>query len=322
MACYDNLVTVRGLCDTSTNSLFYLDDLGISLKGAAAAADERNVTGRQLIERKIAQAWEEVYSDISFQGYKAGSIVWGGTIGENTDEYEATGGGWKGLNFEIDDHCPLSQAFLHKVTVCFQAASPSATVSVRLIDGSTTTTLYSGEQTGTSKEILVNQFVENQDFQIQVNTTDLAVCAGAVSTADCDNCYSNWLTITGDDSKNWGLVAEISLLCRPNRYLCKYNGILAKPVWYKAAALVYKEFIMSTRLNDYLTIKAGIENKETITQMAWLDSTMNLYNFDPEGKKDYPEGKYQMEMKKINVPLPGCKCCIECRGSSYQITIP
>jgi hypothetical protein len=74
MACYDNLVTVRNLCDSATNTLFYLDDLGISLKGAAAVADERNVTGRQLIERKIAQAWEQVYSDISFDGYKAGSM--------------------------------------------------------------------------------------------------------------------------------------------------------------------------------------------------------------------------------------------------------
>jgi hypothetical protein len=320
MACYDNLVTVRNLCDSATNTLFYLDDLGISLKGAAAVADERNVTGRQLIERKIAQAWEQVYSDISFDGYKAGSIVWGANVGENTTGYEATGGGYKGMTFTIEDNCPLAMFYLHKVTLCYEESSPDL-LQIRLIDGDTEF-LFNATHTGGSKEVLVNRWITNQEFQIQVNTDDIAVCAGVLTTGDCQPCKTSYVTVQSDEGKNWGLQVEVSLMCKPDRHLCKYNGFLAKAAWYKAAALIYKEFLMSTRINDYLTIKSGENNQEVLTQMAWLDSDVNLFNFDAEGRKSYPDGMYQKEMAKIKVPLPSCMCCLECRGNSYNLSIP
>lgn len=323
MACYDNLVTVRGLCDTATNSLYYLDDLGISLKGAAAVADERNITGRQLIERKIAQAWEEIYSNISFDGYKAGSIVWGGEVGSNTTDggYEATGGGFKGFTFTIYDNCPLAMFYLHKVTVCYEDSSPADTLQVRLIDGDSEYLYNAAAPEGGTTEILVNRWIDSQSFQILVNTDDLPVCVGTASTPLCSPC-NEYMTFSADDGKNWGLKVDMSLMCKPDRHLCRYNGILAKAAWYKAAALIYKEFLMSTRINDYLTIKAGENNQEVLTQMAWLDSDINLFNFDAEGRKSYPDGMFQKEMAKIKVPLPPCTCCIECRGNGYSISIP
>ena len=42
-----------------------------------------------------------------------------------------------------------------------------------------------------------------------------------------------------------------------------------------------------------------------------------------ESKTVVKEGQYQIEMSSLNLPLPKCNCCLECRESiTTEITIP
>lgn len=60
--CILDKVAIKVPCDTQTGVEYWLDDLGISLNDAAAVADERYITGKNLVEGKKRQALDDVVS--------------------------------------------------------------------------------------------------------------------------------------------------------------------------------------------------------------------------------------------------------------------
>jgi len=309
MACTDNIVSIRGLCDT-TPALYYLDDVGISLVTAAKIADERYANGRQLVQRMIDLAWDDTFQDILIDGFQANKILNADTIGVYTTDTE-TATGYQGMTFTLSDDCPLLRFYLASVKL---KVSVGGVTVIRLISGGVTTTLYS--DTPANDELVTvyyNDFVED-GWQIQVLMTNITVYTSTNTTTDCD-CTGAYYTTTGD---TYGMQIAMQVKCDKENYLCQFVRPIGKAVLYKAAAKIYKEVLDSMRFNDVLNIK----KENAIRELAWLDSTYNLIKYDPSfDNKHYAIGMYQHELAKISIPVPNCPCCLECEEPNQYIPV-
>lgn len=68
--CIENLIGVANSCQNQEDIIFFLDNLGISLSNAADIADEKYVTGSNLVTAKIKQAVHFVISQLTMNIYK------------------------------------------------------------------------------------------------------------------------------------------------------------------------------------------------------------------------------------------------------------
>lgn len=314
--CYEGLISIRGLCAEDT-AKYYLDDIGISLLVAANTADEKYGTGKKLIEAKIKQAWEDAFNDIQFKGLEVSKTLNDVEIGVNSENGLPTYSGFRGLKYKLDKNCKLSRFFIHKITLAVKIGGQT---SIIIRQNGVDKTVFTGIiPDGEQVEITYNDYVEDS-FQILADNTNLQVYSG--TTATTCNCRDKMnFTVTGSDdtNQNFGIITEIQVRCDKSKYLCKYADKIATAVRYKAAALVWKEIDESNRINDLLTIKKD----DAVMRMAWLDSTFNLIKYDPAVEKTYtPKGVYQLELAKLNIPIPKCPCCLECASDGYTMVLP
>jgi hypothetical protein len=128
MACYTDIVGIRGLCDNPAVK-YYVDDYGISLKTAASLSDERYVTGRQMFHSKLADAWEQLKQDVVFKGFKHDQILKSWNI-KNAGGTIVTGGIQK-VAFGIDDRCELTGIFIQSLSVDITAATGATSITER-----------------------------------------------------------------------------------------------------------------------------------------------------------------------------------------------
>lgn len=311
MACTDNIVSIRGLCD-DTPALYYLDDIGLSLVTAAKAADEKYANGKQLVQRMIDLAWDDIFQDVLIDGFQANKVLNADTIGVYTTDTES-GTGYKGLTFTLyDDDCGLLRFFLASVTL--KIATGGHTI-IRIISDGVTTELYNGTpDNNTTITKYFNDWVED-GFQVQVLMDNITVYTSTATTTDCDCRESTHYTYTGDTS---GLQVSMQVKCDKERYLCQFIRQLGKPALYKAGAKIWKVIKDTNRFNDLMNIKKD----DAVMQMAWLDSTYNLLKYDPNfDNKHYAIGMYQQELAKLKIPVPDCRCCLECEEPNQYVSV-
>lgn len=315
MACYDGLISIKGLCTETTNTLFWLDDIGISLVMAAHTASGSYTTGKNLIERKIEQGWRETFNDIQFKGMNANKILNEDTVGVNSEDTLAAFTGFKGMSFELYEGCSLARFYISKITL---SVVTGGATSIKLTQGTTVTTIYTGTPTdNTEVEVILNQYVD--DFSVTVDGTSIAVLSGSISSECCNGSKYYTATSTGTAGQNYGLQVEMQVRCDKDRHTCKFVDKIASAARYKIGGLIWKEVRDSNAFNDLLNIKKA----DAITMAAWMDSSFNLLKYDPAAETTYqPKGMYQQEMKNLNIPVPKCKCCLECAGDSYRISLP
>ena len=99
--------------------------------------------------------------------------------------------------------------------------------------------------------------------------------------------------------------------------LCDYSSRIAKAVWYKTAALTFKDISFDTsRYNEFI----HYGEDKAMAQMIYLDSSFKgLTNTEV-----VEAGMYQKELEML-VPLRDLverSCTPECKGTRWQITIP
>lgn len=311
--CFDGIISIRGLC-TTDSAKYYLDDIGIGITLAAKAADDKYRTGKNLIEAKINQAWEAVVKDIKIKDFKFDKVLNDTIVGESGEDSLAASAEFRGQKFTLNKGCKLVKFFIHKVSVCVVTGGET-TIKIKTATGETE--IYSGTlEDNTTTEIVVNELFP--DFQILVDNTNIEVCSGK-NTFDC-SCEHRHFTVTGHDgtSENYGITTDLQVRCDLTDYLCKYADKLAYAVQYKAAALIWKEIRDTNRMNNIL----DMQSDKAVAEMAWLDSSFNLLQYDPATDSNYtPKGMYQKELEKINIPIPKCKCCMECESDSYSYSI-
>jgi len=313
MKCYDDLIGVRGLCDDKVYK-YYLDDYGIGLKQLAKTSDDKFISGKKLFDTKLEQAWTSVFSDVQINGLKSNKILSTSTVGKIiSDEFAFTG--LQGIEFNALE-CELTSFYLKRIKLHIKQGG--ATQIVIRVDG-IDTIIYNDTVASDSVILLnYNDYIKS-DFSILVLGDNITVYDGTTSYT-CD-CKRNYYTVS--PTKNYGLVVYLQVRCNPYEYLCNYVDLLAIPVIYKLMALLWKESLDSNRFNDFLTIKLGDNNGNAITNLAWLDNTYNLLKYDIQATKFNTEkGMYQLELEKVNIPIPDCPCCLECNGTHYKLSIP
>lgn len=309
MACYDGLISIRGLCGQD-NALKYLDELGISLKFAADAADVSYKNGKDLINTLIEEGWKDTFNDIQIKGMNANKILNEVEIGENSTEELSASSGFHGFSVSLDENCNLTRFYISKIEL---KVKTGGSTSVKLIQGNDSEVIWSGTpEDESTTEIILNEYVD--DFTVQVNTTNVEVYSG---TTTFDNCCHQYFTVSG--SENYGLTVHLQVRCDKDKYLCKFADKIAPAAYYNIGAKFYKAVKDTTRFNDLIEYK----KESVVTMLAWLHSDYNLLAFDPATTVTYsPKGMYQKELAKLNIPLPKCKCCLEYQGDSYTMNIP
>lgn len=310
MACTDNIVSIRGLCD-DTPALYYLDDIGIGLTTVAKSTDEKYANGKQLVRRMIELAWDDVYQDILIDGFQANKVLNADTVGVYTTDTEA-GTGYKGLTFTLQNNdCQLLRFYLASVTL--KVATGGHTI-IQVISDGVTTQLYNGTP---GNDVIITKYFNDwvaDGFQVQVLMDNITVYTSTATTTDCD-CESSYYSYTGDTS---GLQIAMQVRCDKEEYLCQFVRQIGKAVLYKAGARIWKEIKDSNRFNDLVNVK----KEDAVVQMCWLDSTYNLLKYDPNFEaKHYAKGMYQLELEKIKIPVPDCLCCLECEENNQYVTV-
>lgn len=319
--CYENIISIRGLCSTDT-AKYYLDDYGISLFMAANTADEKFTSGKKLIETIINQGWQQTFTDLKIKGLDANKILNEATVGKVT-ETELTGvTGFKGQKYTLNKYCKLSRFYVYKIAVNFKTGGAT---SIKTNQSGVEKTIYTGTVAADDiVEVTVNEYMLD-GFKILVDTTEATVYSG---TNYIKNCTENMVQFTVESTdgtlkgQNFGIAAEVQVRCDTTNHLCKFADLIAREAAiYKISALFWNISNDSNRLNDYLIIK----KEDAIAKMAWLDSSYNLLQYDPAAEKTYaPKGMYQKGLLKFGevIPVPNCPCCLECRQDRYQMVLP
>ena len=102
-----------------------------------------------------------------------------------------------------------------------------------------------------------------------------------------------------------------------NGTICSYSERIARAVWYRAGALIFKEIsIDSKRYNEVIHYSAN----EGLAQMVYLDSSLAVFTT----MENVKSGMYQKELERLE-PIRAIieqLCCSECIGSHWGITLP
>lgn len=306
MACYDNIVGMRGLCD-SPSVRYYVDDWGVSLKTAANIADEKYRTGKRLFEAKRKQAWEYLLQDVILKGYKNDNILKSFSIQSKGDTIvNATGT----ISIDFTENCELTGVFIDSIVANVKTAG---TLAIEINNVSIfSDTLVAGTWT-----IPVGRVFSKA---LTISVTGTAVMNGGNADYYHDGvggCYSV--------GESYGLSITGDYRCMIEQYICRFPDKIGMALAIKTAALITKEMLTTAKLAEILFVK---DRQELITELASLDSSENLYQYDDKafvgGQPIVKAGKYQQQIEYINrvIPVPKCRCCMEAVRSSYNISIP
>jgi hypothetical protein len=302
MACYENIVGIRGLCDNPTIR-YYVDDWGVSLKTAANIADEKYLTGKKLFEAKRKQAWDYLVQDVVLKGFKHDKILKSFSI-------QSAGGtpinGVGVINLDFTDNCELTGVFIDKIIA---DVITSGNVTIK-ING---TTVYSGPLPIGKSTIVVGK-VFAKALTIDISGT-------AVMNGGTGNYYTDGVSGCYSVGETYGLSITGDYRCMIEQYLCRFPDKIGMALAIKTAALMTKEMLTTAKLAEILFVK---DRQELITELASLDSSENLYVYDGGDTSTPIAGKYQKQIEYINrvIPVPKCKCCMDAVRSSYNLSIP
>lgn len=99
--------------------------------------------------------------------------------------------------------------------------------------------------------------------------------------------------------------------------LCDEKQKIARAVWYRATALIFKEIAIDSKRYSDIIHYAGTE---ALAQLIYFDSSFIGFTT----LENVPAGQYQRQLEKLEPVRAWIEqtCCTECTGSQWQITIP
>jgi hypothetical protein len=309
MACYDGFIGVR---NCGLESKIYLDDYGLSLFDLAKISDEKTNNGAKLLESFIKIAWEKVYSDVHINGYNFNKILSDISLTTYLNGSTTLVGGIHDVNFTLGKCCKIVSFYVSSIFVNIKT---DGQIKIDLIEGSNTTTLFDGVTNG-SFELNLNRFVANE-FILRVDLTAVGSATVYASNYENDTCSCSCQFYKIDNYGN-GLDVDLQVRCDKSKHLCKFTDILAPAVIASILGQFWFKVHTTNRANEHKIFK----DVDAISMMAYYNSDY-LAMVQSDGKGVTKEGQYQMEISKINIPLPKCNCCLECEDSIvYEISIP
>lgn len=304
MACdLSNIIGIKGLCNTDTSNMLLLDNEGVSLKVLSRGADESYANAKLMFNELLQYAWLQVLSDYRFgerKGYKIKQIykpiTVQGVVNTGITSVQSL------VNYNYTDECNITQIFVNHLILHVKTGGIT-TVKVNGI------VYYSGSVANNQiLQIPINSNI-GYTFAIDVDLTNITVYGG-----------TNYGDLSTDGYN--GINVTYTIKCDIESYLCQYADVLKYAVYYKLLGIIWYRLANTSRLNDFIDIKIGEKGVDAMFKASLYDSLYNEMKNDPSAVNKGGQGRYQLEMDKVNgqIPLPECKCCLECTSDKI-ITI-
>jgi len=337
MSCFDNFITIKNTCgSTASDSGFYIEDGGVTLKEASDYVTSDYVSAEAFINSKIAFAInlinQSVYQHFSSK-IKTASVIENESIGfilpnkeivaEQTNKYI-------GISLELTNNNSFLALHISSISLF---VNYSGTVSVKIYDvyqnkllDTITVTAIAGQVV--QIPLLKEYFTDRKNMQLAIvyDSTGIPSYQTSVNPnyiVGCSNCsknnnsYSNRFVYakpivvsTGSDiinanlestSYTGGLSVNYSVNCNYKSWLCSIKNMLAIPILYKACEEIMNFAIESTDRG-------------------------NMKTFDVEKLKERRanyESKSNKDLDNIlqNISLPNDKDCFSCNIKSKNAII-
>lgn len=271
-------IGVEGLCSDYEHNL---NAYGISLNKASKIADSAFVTGKNLVETMIDKAWNDVFSDISIDGFKLKGIT-------------------KSINSFFLQSTTTQNSFSYTFDVCNYESIKLKKLSIKVIgtlDVNLSINNYNTVGTYTDETIDISNVLL---FDESVIITLITNGTGSLLFSDL------------------GYPFEISLekFCNEKRFFCQYSDWLVEAVKIKASALILNNAIFSDRYNDFI-----LYNSENISlRVGQLDSSLVVLENQKKGLYQLEIQKINKKLDDI-IKYNKCKdCCFEC-ANYYETKI-
>ena len=309
-ACFDGVVGMRNVCGDAT-AIYFLDDIGISLKTAAKTVDSKYIKGADLVGAKIQQAWRDTLNDVMLGGFEFKKVACEKTYGRRSFDYNILTNGTGVITLKRVGSPDETSLYIGSIQV-----QNDGDYTITITDGFDTFTATQDTQTVNVRRSFIGKVVTITIDYLEVYSGILGEISSVCNCAGCG--------IYAEGGYNYGMTFDVQQVCDRDAYLCRYSELLGEAVMYKAAALLLKELMDTDRVNDFTIMKEG----NLLVNMAYLDSSLNIYQYDDKafvgGKPIVADGKYQQVMARINrtIVAPKKSCCVVCKGGSYSISLP
>lgn len=333
--CLQNIIGVSPLCNESgvqnprtllpepPKSGLYITDLeGISINMSAKIVNGEDMTGINLMKKKINFATGLVLNDFSrylnpyFRVNKALDLVIAGRFSQDYLPLTALN---RGLHITRLDRSLYS---LRIVKLIILANTTILNKQIFVIDGDNIYTYYVDLVANQPAEVLIDRKLQFDNAYILMDNSDIAVNDGTFdyniggqlgcgcrSVYNRSSPYQNSFHITGwnglmDEQRNFGITAQIEIGCDLEAFYCAVSKHLYYLFLYRSGLELAKEWLHSERINEYTTIsraQAGLLIEE------W--------------KVEY-DRLYQQAIQEVKEVVKQMDCgCVECRGTGYGYQI-
>jgi len=311
MNCLENLVGIKCTGTTSTSG-FYVEDLeGINLKMASGIADNRYISGIQLIQAKRDFAAKTIFNDI--QGallpfFRMNSLIDEIKVGHFKTTYLSQSATERGVKIKSRSS-RLLKIRIDSITVDIQETLHAG--QVKILDGSLTTLIdYTTDASGRA-ELRPDYVSETNEVFVVMEDATVTPRDGQIKNG-C-HCYSRTTEFMighgwsggSKSTSSFGLSVNALAQCDNEELVCLISSSLALPLLYKTGIEIVKEWIASDRLNSVTMIDDGTE----------------------EFLLDEFERQYKRALKTTIATIPSLlsridEVCVVCNQSKYFESTP
>ncbi|HYD19944.1 MAG TPA: hypothetical protein VEB40_00610 [Flavipsychrobacter sp.] len=288
LSCLDNIVSIPDGCMETETSLsgFSITDLpGVTIKLGAAIADEKFVSGLNLLKdarrRAILQIRNDLLGYLHGNGYVTQSVqrTWSTLDRRDGSLKAATSlGDYRGIVVKSQRrNCGLRK--LH-IPYTYIKANHTGSLVLRIEDGEHSYPFSFDSVAGSISKVAVNFTAESDEVYLLLpdvldvySVVPNCQCGGSTTPkSDCAKVVGYYNGIE-TKSEGFGIWAEVQCKCEYSYLLCQLatEGLFGEVLLYKTGVNIMDERTKTDRLN-YFTIY-GTEEAEAIRQ-EWTE----LYN--------------------------------------------
>ena len=316
LMCGDNiLIGIDGYYTSSISNLRINDLPGLSIKTAAAVASTETISGYKLIKDKIVFATKLVIKDLQTYinpYFIINSVVDSDNSGDWGDYYLPYAALERGLVVKRK-RSNFAKILIKDVSIYGQT---DIATTLKITDGGKVYNYPITLIAGTETIHQINLQAETEEVYITLDNSAISLKHGLISSSNYNGCstchgkhHSNiwtrgWSGIV-EDSNLYGIKARAVLICDDSDIFCDLINKMDVLVLYKSGIEIYKEYLMSNRLNNITLFSK--EHAE-----AQLETLQNDYN------KMYKAFKETI----INYLNNKKDVCIKCNSDRYVSTHP